>query len=291
MDSKIPVKQLKNGCTIPVLGLGTWLMGGNKVRNPENDDNADIIGIKTALEMGITHIDTAENYAEGHAEELVGLATAGFERKNLFLASKVDPSHLHTDDLLKALQQSLERLHTDYLDLYMIHAPNDTVPLAESINALNTAADKKLVRHIGVSNFTAERLKGAQKYTSHPIVVNQVYYNVKTREPETDGLLSYCQQNDIFLEAYRPLNKGALETKSISLLAQLAEKYKKTTTQIALNWLTSQTNIIILVKMTKPNHIQENIGATGWEMSSDDIELARAQFPDQTSRSDQHPLL
>jgi diketogulonate reductase-like aldo/keto reductase len=279
MPYDIPKKQLSNGCTIPVLGLGTWLLGGNKIRDPKNDDKGQIEGIKTAIEMGITHIDTAENYAEGRSEELVGTAIKGFDRKKLFLASKIDSSHLHHDDVMNAFANSLRRLNTEYLDLYMIHAPNDAVPLAETMNALNMLADQGRVKHIGVSNFKTERLKEAQRYTSHPIVVNQVYYNVRSRQPESDGLLSYCQQHDIFLEAYRPLDKGTLETASIPLMQQLAKKYNKTTTQIALNWLMSQKNVIILAKMITKSHIEENIGATGWEMEPEDIELIRKEFP------------
>src|SRR3989344_8387321 len=120
----IPTKKLNNGFEMPVFGFGTWMMGGAFTQDPNNDDQADIQAIKTAIKFGITHIDTAEKYAGGHAEELVGEAIRNFARKKLFIVSKVSQTNLKYDDLIKSCQATLQRLNTSYLDLYLIHAPN-----------------------------------------------------------------------------------------------------------------------------------------------------------------------
>lgn len=114
---KIPTKKLKSGFEVPIYGLDTWQMGGRFERDLNNDDGADIRSIKNAIDLGVTHIDTAEKYAEGHAEELVGEAIKGYDRSKLFLVSKVGSNHLRFHDLLNSAKQSLKRLGVDYLDL------------------------------------------------------------------------------------------------------------------------------------------------------------------------------
>ena len=138
----IPTKKLKSGFEMPVFGLGTWKMGGDVNYNPNNDDEADIKAIKKAIDMGITHIDTAEKYAEGHAEKLVGKAIKGYKRSKLFIVSKVAESNLKYDDLINSCKKSLERLGTDYLDLYLIHGPSLTIPIQESIACSTYRASK-----------------------------------------------------------------------------------------------------------------------------------------------------
>lgn len=278
---KLPHKKLTNDFSIPVMGLGTWLMGGTKTRDPNNDDAADIQGVKNAIEAGITLIDTAENYAEGQAERIIGTAIIDYDRKKLFLTSKVDKTHLHYDDLLNACKKSLERLGTDYLDLYLIHAPNDEVPLEESMRAMDALVEKGLVKNMGVSNFKTKRLFEAQKLTKNKIVTNQVYYNLINREPETDGLIEYCQKNDVILTAYRPTDKGSLLHEVPLIVVEMTKKYSKTPVQIMLNWLISQDNVITIPKMTKPEHIKENLGAVDWLMEKEDIEKLRKEFPNQ----------
>lgn len=284
----IPVKKLKNGFEIPTLGLGTWLIGGDKVRNPQNNDPTDIKAIEQVVSMGITHIDTAENYAEGHTEEIVGQAIKNFKRESLFLVSKVDKTHLGYDNLLSSCQKSLERLQTNYLDLYLIHAPNDEIPEEETLRALDKLLKQGLIKNIGVSNFKTERLIRFQKQTNHKLVVNQVYYNLVIREPEKDGLLDYCQNNDTILTAYRPIEQNKLPESQF--LRDLARKYGKTPIQIALNWLVSQENVIVIPKMLSPDHVKENLGALNWKMDKEDIELLRRDFPGQQEKSGILPL-
>lgn len=286
----IPVKKIKAGFKLPVLGLGTWLIGGDKVRNPHNNDEENISAVKEAIEAGITHIDTAENYAEGWAERIVGKAIKGYKRDSLFITSKVDKAHLHHDDLINACKNSLERFGINYLDLYLIHAPNNEVPIAETMKAMDQLVAERLVKNIGVSNFKTSRLIEAQKHTKNKIVTNQVYYNLIQREPEVDGLLDYVQNNDILLTAYRPIEKATLLENIPQIIKELARKYNKTSVQIMLNWLISQDNVVTISKMTKPQHVKENLGAIGWQLEIEDIEKLRSEFPNQIAHSDIFPL-
>ena len=287
---KIPTKILKSGFEMPVFGLGTWMMGGGFEHDPNNDDHADIHAIKNAIDNGITHIDTAEVYANGYAETLVGKAIKEYERKKIFLVSKVAPNHLHYDDVLSALEASLQRLQTEYLDLYLVHQPNPDTPIKETMKALDYAKQQGLIKHIGVSNFTVQRFQEAQSHTSNKIVANQLHYNLMFREPERKGLVTFCQENDVMFIAWRPVQKGLL-TKEQTIVSMLCEKYKKTPSQIAINWLLSQLNIVTLSKMRNVDHLKENLDALDWEMDQEDVEKLRCEFPDQMDVSDAVPLI
>ena len=283
---KIPVKTLKTGFSMPVFGLGTWLMGGGHDRNPFNDDEADRQAIRNALDIGITHIDTAEMYAGGHAEELVGKVIKDYKRSDIFLVSKVWPTNLHFDDVLVSCTKSLKRLKVDYLDLYLIHAVNPDVPINETMKAFDRLIDMGLIKNIGVSNFSIKSFQNAQICSKNKIVVNQLHYNLIIREVEKKGLLEFCQKEDVILEAWRPVQKGKIKAKSVALLNKLSEKYHKTPVQIAINWLISQKNVVTLSKMRSKEHLLENIGAVDWIMSDTDIEKLRSEFPDKTDLSD-----
>lgn len=286
----IPIKTLKTGFSMPMFGLGTWQMGGRETRDFQNDDRRDILAIQKAIALGITHIDTAESYADGYAETLLGQAIAGHDRSKLFLTTKIHADHLKYDDVLKSCQASLKRMNTDYLDLYLIHSPSMQIPIQETLRAMDKLVQDGLVKNIGVSNFKTKRLEDAQKHTNNKIVVNQVYYNLLMREPEHEGLLAYCQQNDIFLEAYRPLEKGMLLDNQSELITDLAKKYNKTPSQIAINWLISQKNVLTLSKTSTIKHLEENICALGWEMDQEDIEKLRKDFPNQVIVPENLPL-
>lgn len=132
----MPVKELQSGFRLPVLGLGTWLMGGAKEADSSRDPDW-ITAIRRALASGISHIDTAEKYGGGHTEELVGQAIRGYPRQKLFITSKVSQTHLSHQEVIKAAEGSLQRLKTDYLDLYLIHVPNPQVPIEETMAALD----------------------------------------------------------------------------------------------------------------------------------------------------------
>ncbi len=281
-------KKLANGFSMPVFGIGTWMLGGNAQVDPNNDDARDIAAIKAGLEHGLPHIDTAEMYAAGHAEELVAEAIKGYNRDQLFIASKAWPSHFTCDAIQIAAESSLKRLKTDYLDLYMLHKPNDNIPLEETMRGLDKLVERGLVRYIGVSNFAIARLQKAQALSGNKIVVNQVHYNLISREPETSGLLEYCQQNEIILSAWRPLQKGGLLNAGI--LTEMSEKYGKSPAQVAINWLVSQPNLVTMSTMRSVKHLEENLGALDWQMDKNDIEKLRREFPGQCAVSPDVPL-
>ncbi len=286
----IPTKKLKNGFEMPVYGLGTWHMGGQRERNASNDDGADIAGIRHALDIGVTHIDTAETYADGYAEVLVGKAMHGYDRSKIFLVSKVQAKNLGYESILNSCEQSLERLGTDYLDLYLLHKFNKDIPLRDSIRALDKLVEGGIVKNIGVCNFTKEHLAEAQSYTKNKIVCNQVHYNLMFREPEVKGLVRYSQNNDVFLSAWRPVGMGNLLENIPSVLKEMCDKYKKTPSQIAINWLISQPYVITLSKTRRADHLNENLGALGWQMERGDIEKLRKEYPNQQDTSDDVPL-
>lgn len=288
---KIPLKKLNCGFSMPVFGIGTWQMGGRYEQDLDNDDRRDIQAIRNAIESGLTHIDTAERYAGGHTEEIVGQAISGYPRKKLLLASKVWKTNLKYEDLLQACIDSLKRLGTDYLDLYLVHMPNPDIPIIETMKAMSKLKKEGMIRNIGLSDFTVERFQEAQAGCADKIVLNQLHYNLIFREPERKNLVTFCRDNDVILAAWRPVQYGALTDRSIPLLGQMCAKYHKTPAQIAINWLISQKNIITLSKMRQNAHLKENLGALGWSMRDDDIQKLRTEFPGQRDVSDSVPLI
>jgi diketogulonate reductase-like aldo/keto reductase len=281
----IPSKKLKNGFSLPVLGYGTWRMAGGELRDYHYDDESDISSLQNAIAQGVTHIDTAEMYARGHAEEIVGTAIHKFDRKKLFIATKVWKTHLHHDDVLAACEKSLKRLQVSYIDLYFLHMPDSSVPIKETVSAMDKLKSQGLVKNIGICNANVETLQKVQETSSYKIVCNQVHYNLLVREPERSGLLQYCQFSDILLSAWRPLEKGSIANPNNQLLQNMCKKYNKTPIQIALNWLISQENVVTITKMSGDRHQKENLGSIGWNLHSSDIEIIRREYPEQVAIS------
>ena len=272
------VKTLSNGFAMPVLGMGTWQFGGREERNPENDDAGQIAALQAGIAAGFNLIDTAEYYAAGHAETLVGKAIAGYPREKLFLTSKVWKTHLKHDDVLRAAENSLKRLGIDRFDLYLYHQIDENVPLEETMAALNELVRSGLTRYIGVSNFLPDRLARAVRCSEAPIVVNQVHYSLKFREPESSGLLNYCQEHDILLQAWRPLRR----VEPCPLTDELCAKYGVTLPQLGLAWLLAQDHVTAITAMKDPVHIPENLRALECELSETDVERLRTEFPDRS---------
>jgi len=269
-------KELSDGVKIPVLGIGTWKMGGGFSADSTHDKE-EILAIKAAVRLGMTHIDTAELYGNGHAEELVGEAIREFKREELFITTKVKSENLRYDYLISAAKRSLKRLRTSYVDLYLIHSPNPDIPIEETMKAMDYLVENKLTRFIGVSNFSVEQIEEAQKHAKNKIVANQIEYNLLTRnrgqftnDMESE-IIPYCQKNGVIVIAYRPLTKGELAKPEIKLLDELAEKYGRTQAQIALNWLISKPNIVTIPKAVRVEHIKENLGAIGWRLNEEDM--------------------
>lgn len=288
MKMKIPTKKISNGFELPVYGLGLWQMGG-KAEPDTSKDSEEVTAIQTAVDSGITHIDVAESYGEGHAEELLGQAVKGWDRAKLIIATKVSAWNQSYDGVHRSFEASAKRIGVDYVDLYLLHRyPEPGIPIADTMRAMDELVQSGVVKNIGVCNMTPNRFREAQKHTRNKLVCNQVHYNVQFREVENRGIVSFCQEEDVMLVAWRPLQKGSLP--SAPLITAMAEKYEKTPAQVALNWLISQKNIVTISKTSSAEHLKENLGALNWAMESSDVERIRSEFPDQQLASDAVPL-
>ncbi|MDO8740948.1 MAG: aldo/keto reductase [Candidatus Woesearchaeota archaeon] len=250
-------KRLSNGFKLQVLAIGTYGMGGEDCKPDYSQDNKHIKAIQEAINMGYSHIDTAEIYGGGHTEELVGKAIKKFDRKKLFITTKVAKEHLKYDDLINSAKKSLQRLSINYIDLYLVHAPNPDISIKETMEAMNYLVDNGLIKNIGVSNFNLKQMKEAQKYSKHSIVANQLKYNLWAKFIDLKTIL-YCQQNDIMVIAYKPFGRGSLTKEKSILLSALARKYNKTEAQIILNLLISKKNVVALFKSGNVQHLKEN---------------------------------
>ena len=253
---------------IPILGLGTWGMGG-KAEKDLSQKSYSIKAVRKAIDLGITHIDTSEFYAEGFTEELIGEAITPYKRINLFLTSKVWTNHLTYAGVIEALKSTLKRLKTDYLDLYLIHRPSVDMDLKGTMEALEYLNEKGIIRAIGLSNFTVKQILEAEKYMKKSkISAVQDEYNLLKRQQE---ILEFCKQRKIVFIAYRPLMKGDIG-QEIPILNKLAGKYGKTNVQITLNWLVSKEQIVAIPKAIKVEHLKEIVESIGWKMSDEDYE-------------------
>jgi diketogulonate reductase-like aldo/keto reductase len=253
------------GVLVPIIGQGTWAI--------ERDREQDAIqALRVGLELGMTHIDTAEMYGDGRAEEVVGKAIAG-RRDQVFLASKVLPSNASYDGTLKACARSLKRLNTDRLDLYMLHWPGN-VPIRETMRALEQLVAEQMVRFIGVSNFAVDDLRAAERALQHErIAFNQVEYHLKDRGIERD-LLPYCAQRHIAVVAYSPFGQGDFpspRSEGGRILGDIAKRHGRTPRQVALNFLTRHPGVFTIPKATNVDHVRENSGGAGWALSAADV--------------------
>lgn len=270
-------KEVVEGARISVLGLGTWGIGGSSTPNTTRDVE-EVFVLRTGIELGVTHIDTAEMYGGGHSEELVGEAIKPYEREKLFITTKVWTTNLGYKDLITAMKGSLKRLNVEYVDLYLIHWPNPDIPLRETMRGLEHCVDEGYTRFIGVSNFSASLLADAQSYLKdNRLVANQVHYSLMKQTPRKK-LLPYCLDNGVMIVAYRPLKRGILTDSGHKVLDELVEKYGKTRAQLSLNWIISQENVIAIPKTSNVEHLKENMGAVGWRLSKDDFKRLGKSF-------------
>jgi diketogulonate reductase-like aldo/keto reductase len=274
-------KQLETGFKLPLIGLGTWKVGGRREKDTSNDAQ-EIRAIRSAIDLGISHIDTAEGYGAGHSEELVGQAIQPYNRDRFIITTKVNHKNLAYDDVIAAARGSLRRLRSSYIDLYLIHAPNPDIPLKETMRAMDCLVDECMVRNIGVSNFSVEQMKEAQSYARNRIVANQIEYNLLVRDKGKwsdnmeSEIIPYCQQNNILVIAHRPLGNARLVKPGYKSLDDIAAKHDKTQSQVALNWLLAKKNIVTIVKASNMMHLRENLGAAGWSLSEEDMAVLDA---------------
>jgi diketogulonate reductase-like aldo/keto reductase len=245
---------------LPEIGLGTWKYSGGT--QP----------LRAGVEHGARFIDTAESYG---SEEIVGRAVREF-RHRVFLATKVSPRNFRARDLIAAVERSLERLQTDYIDLYQLHWPNYTVPIEETMRAMEQLVDAGKIRFIGVSNFSIRELKRAQSaLTKHKIVSNQLRYSLVERTIE-GSMLRYCQQVGITVIAFSPLGERfskLLANDPDGILELVAKRTGKTAAQVALNWVIAKENIVAIPKASTVEHAIEDCAASGWRLGQEDCRL------------------
>lgn len=261
---------------VPVIGQGTWDI-------PESGERRDeaIRALRRGIELGMTHIDTAEMYGSGAAEDIVGEAIAAAPREKLFITSKVLPSNASYKGVLSACERSLRRVKTEYFDLYLLHWPS-SFPLAETMRGLETLVEQGKARFIGVSNFDLDDVREAQGYLrSVPLASDQVFYHLKERGPEAH-LLPYCAQHEIALVGYTPFGRGRFPRKEAEpggVLGRIAAAHGKTVRQVILNFLTREPHAFAIPKASRIEHVDENAGASGWELTVEEIAAIDAAFP------------
>jgi diketogulonate reductase-like aldo/keto reductase len=256
---------------IPKIGFGTWTIGGEGSADLAQDSRS-LAALRSALELGYTHFDTAEYYAAGHAEELLGMAVraSGLTREVLFITSKVSPEHLQYEAVLRSCENSLRRLGMDYLNLYLIHWPKVGMKLDETFRALNKLVKDGKVRHLGVSNFNLKLLKQSQVLSETPLLTNQVSYSLPDHTSVENGVLAYCQENDILLTAYSPVKRRNI--KSNKTLQAIAQARGATAQQIALAWLVQQPRVITVPMSFNPQHQAENLAAAEIVLTEAELE-------------------
>ena len=255
------VSEVGMGTYYDPLWIATAFLGWR--RNAERR----VAAIRRGLEMGIDFVDTAEIYG---SEPLVAKALGGRKRDEVFVATKVWSNHLHRDALKRAAEKSLRRLGLPYVDLYQVHWPNPRVPIGETMAGMEDLIRDGKVLHAGVSNFNVEQLKAADEALPKSQLASvQLEYNLRNRRVESE-ILPYCDKNGIALMAYYPLAHGRLS--SDPRMAALTSKLGKTSSQLALRWLASKQNVFPIPRASRSSHVEENVGASGWELSLDDAQ-------------------
>lgn len=273
--------QTKSGKQLFPIGIGTWNIGGTwnpndptaKYKGAEpNYDNeaAEIDAIRYSISKGQNHIDCAELYGAFHTDEVVGKAIAGLDREDLYIADKLWKTSVG-DGLVRAtVEQMLNKLGTDYLDMLYIHAPWDEVNWQEAIPQIDELIGEGIVRDFGVSNFTVADMEQARKIAKHPIVANQINYNVLYKDEVNEELQNYCRENKIQIVAYQPVKRQ--EVLGNKVIQDIAKAHNATAAQIALAWLLARGTLPIPKAIDK-SHIDENIKAVEVQLSDQELEL------------------
>ncbi len=253
------------GKKVSEIGVGTWHMGGTY--QPDHaGDKRDIAALKLALDNGVNVIDTAEMYAAGHAEELVCDAIKGFDREELFIVTKVLPSHLGHDDLIKSAKASLKRLGSKYIDLYLIHWLESGSDIGSAISTMEGLVDQGIVRNIGVSNFGTEQLEKAMASAKrYEIAANQIKYSLAEKHCEKE-VVPFCEKNGIRVIAYSPLARGKVA--DMREVVDMASRIGKTPMQVGLNYLMRRS--LPIPKASSPGHLMDVLGSTGWRLEESD---------------------
>jgi 2,5-diketo-D-gluconate reductase B len=236
---------------IPILGLGTWDVRGKTCAR----------AVEQALRLGYRHIDTAQAY-ENEREVGEGVRASGLPREQVFITTKVWWTHFSSGELEHSVAESLARLRMPHVDLLLLHWPNSSVPLGETMAALAKVKREGLTRHIGVSNFTVALVEEASRVTSEPIVNNQFELHPYLDQSK---LIAACRRHGISVTAYSPLARGRI--KDDATLAAIARAHGKSAAQVCLRWLVQQ-GIIVIPRTSKVERLTENFEIFDFELTA-----------------------
>lgn len=268
--------RLPDGTKVPAVGQGTWQLG----EDPDRLDT-EIESLRLGISLGMTLIDTAEMYGRGKSELLVGYAIQGLDREKLFLVSKVLPSNAGYKNIFKSCEESLERMKTDYLDLYLLHWRGE-VPLEETVACMEELVDSGKIRRWGVSNFDRADMEELWNLkNSHDCAVNQVLYHAASRGIEFD-LMPWMNERAMPVMAYCPLAIGGGLKKGLyqnPVLTGIARARGITTAQLILAFILRNNNVIAIPRTGKPEHVRQNAAAADIELTAEEIAAIDAEYP------------
>ena len=264
---------------LPKIGMGTWNIGGNPSQR-----NDEIAALRFGIDNGINVIDTAEMYGSGKSESLIGAAIKGYDRSKLYLISKFYPYHATPTLERASLEKTLQRLGTDYLDLYLLHW-RGPIRLSETVLGLQKLQKEGLIRHWGVSNFDTDDMKELFALPGgDECFVNEDLYNLEQRGIEFD-LLPWQNKKGINFIGYSPFNSGDGNTMRVTKnLKHVARNHQASPHQIMLAWAIRQGNVLSIPKAGKISHMKENIAAQDIKLTSEDLKLINADFLPPTSK-------
>lgn len=264
--------RLRDGAIVPALGLGSARLAQG--RHPEAIEEE---ALRTGLSLGMTLIDTAEVYSNGHSEELIGRVVAG-QRDHVFLVSKVWPSHVAGDGIARACEASLARLGTDHLDLYLLHWPNGIIDdLSRIVAGFESLRAVGKIRAWGVSNFTVSDMENLFRVPhGDRCATNQVLYNISNRGIE-DDLLPWCEKRGMPVMAYAPLGESSLVHDPT--LARIGAAYGCSAAAVALAWAIRSGNVIAIPESGSPTHVKENAVALSLTLTQRDLQTLDAAYP------------
>ncbi len=264
------------GIELPVIGQGTWDMPESGARAAEAKR-----AIRRGIELGMSHLDTAEMYGSGAVERLLGEAIAGVPRDSIFVTSKVLPSNATYARTIAACERSLRALRLEYLDLYLLHWPS-SVPLEETMRAFTDLVAQGKTRYVGVSNFDVEEMLEARRLLGDvPLACNQVLYHLAERGIEHQ-LIMQAKDARIAVVAYTPFGRGRFPRQAASesgVLGRVARKHDATPRQVILAFLTRHENVFTIPKASNVAHVEENAGAGDVVLDEEDVHAIDEAFP------------
>jgi aryl-alcohol dehydrogenase-like predicted oxidoreductase len=262
---------------VSVIGLGTGY-GGNMARISKYNDS-HVRTIQFSIDLGITFIDTAEEYGMGEAEIAIGKAISNV-RDRVFISTKVSAENLNYKNIIKSVEGSLKRLNTDYIDLYQNHWLNPLIPFEETLKAMDKLIQDGKIRYVGLCNVTLNELIKAKEYlTSDLLHFVQLEYNLVDREIE-QAILPFCAKENIFIVAYSPLLQGSIcrNQNKKRILKDIAKKYRKSISQIVLNWIIEKNQMIAIANTNNLDHLKENSESANFELSKSDLSIIDKTF-------------